>query len=443
MNIKYVDEKNHEKLAALLARYSRSNDGINSLVEKHKDSSPDSIFKFVDYGHASIAGLTGGIPIALDGISMLLALRLFEITVLCDGQESSTRYITMDESNVCTADEIGLCDDLSPLYDAVIKKGFELYNALSHELEEQIKSKPYLLSVPKEASQKIKNRLRQNYALDRCRYFLPMSTKTNVAIVATARVWADTIKHLDSIDLWKEAKTVAAGLRRELNIVSPNLVRHSFPTASSIRAMNSYTDRIATSISTCNSLTSITTCETSLEVFDSRPRWIGESYTNLEQRENRYSSSGDALKRRVVRVEWSSMALAELRDLMRHRSGHRWTTYEPNGFYFPDCVYEIFRNNHEMHEKIKLFLMLYKNLMRSTACGESKSLVPYTYFLGTCVPFEHTMSADKFLYEVELRTGLGAHFRYADHLRDAGEIYLQKYPEEREFVKIGNAEPEF
>src|ERR1035437_2031187 len=93
-----------ELLASVLARYSRSNDGLAAILEKvdlaTPDASIDRSLKFVDYGHASIGGLTGGLAIALDGVSMWLAWKIFEIATMADGQESSTRYITMDASNL-------------------------------------------------------------------------------------------------------------------------------------------------------------------------------------------------------------------------------------------------------------------------------------------------------------------------------------------------------
>src|SRR5580700_6165526 len=83
-----------ELLASVLARYSRSNEGLAAILAKvdpaNPDASIDRILKFVDYGHASIGGLTGGLAVALDGVSMWLAYKLFEIAQMADGQESST-----------------------------------------------------------------------------------------------------------------------------------------------------------------------------------------------------------------------------------------------------------------------------------------------------------------------------------------------------------------
>ena len=66
----------------------------------------------------------------------------------------------------------------------------------------------------------------------------------------------------------------------------------------------------------------------------------------------------------------------------------------------------------------------------------------YWSLLGTEYPFEHTTTADKFIYEAELRTGLGAHFRYAKHLRDVLALWYERFPTTRGLVLEGSAEPE-
>jgi hypothetical protein len=66
----------------------------------------------------------------------------------------------------------------------------------------------------------------------------------------------------------------------------------------------------------------------------------------------------------------------------------------------------------------------------------------YWTLLGTEYPFEHVTTADKFIYEAELRTGLGAHFRYAKHLRDALALFYQQFPSTKGLILEGSAEPE-
>src|SRR6202044_3197469 len=118
-----------ELLASVLARYSRSNEGLEAILAKvdisNPDASIDRILKFVDYGHASIGGLTGGLAVALDGISMWLAYKLFDIAQMADGQESSTRYIAMDPAKIPGSGELGIPDDLAPRWREVLARSFD------------------------------------------------------------------------------------------------------------------------------------------------------------------------------------------------------------------------------------------------------------------------------------------------------------------------------
>src|SRR5690606_22827885 len=66
----------------------------------------------------------------------------------------------------------------------------------------------------------------------------------------------------------------------------------------------------------------------------------------------------------------------------------------------------------------------------------------YGLLLGSQTPFEHVTQGDKFVYEAELRTGLGAHFRYAEHLRAALQLFYAQYPDAKGLVLEGDAEPE-
>jgi len=120
-----------ELLASVLARYSRSNLGLDKILSKvdldNADASIDRILRFVDYGHASIGGLTGGIAVALDGVSMWLAYRLFDLAQMSDGQESSTRYISMDETALSEPEELGIPEDLAGEWKTLMLDCFGAY----------------------------------------------------------------------------------------------------------------------------------------------------------------------------------------------------------------------------------------------------------------------------------------------------------------------------
>lgn len=434
-----------EKLAACLARYSRSQDGIGKILFENADKSPDAIFKFVDYGHASIGGLTGGIAIAIDGVSMLLIFKLFEFAQMADGQESSTRYIDIGLSSLPKPEDIGIPNKLTGLWRDTCEIGFDLYQTTSEELSRIVKEDPNQARIPQAAQSKPKmlERMLKNYALDRARYFLPLACYNNVALVATARIWADILRLTESLQ-WPEAISVAAAIREELKIAAPNLVRHSYADNASIGFVQELLHVSQAHASSQSVQAHSGTCQCRMEIFnpDTKFNRINHNLADsLLTRGNRYSHAGTALKRQVVQVEWSHVAFAELRDLNRHRTGYRFTDLAPKGFYLPDETKLAIQNTNQS-AYLSIFNKNYSALVSQIARQAQPGLQAYAYFLGTQVAFEHTQGGDKFLYEVELRTGLGAHFRYAEHLRQAAELYFEKCPETRKYIQLGDAEPE-
>jgi thymidylate synthase ThyX len=426
-----------ELLASVLARYSRSNEGIAAILSKvdlaNPDASIDRILKFVDYGHASIGGLTGGLAVALDDVSMWLAYKIFEIATMADGQESSTRYITMSAANVPAADELGLPDDLAGRWREVLAASFAAYHAEYARLDALALANPGLVRHPPDAKPAVVARLRKNYALDRARYFIPFATRTNLGLVQSSRMWATTVKHLDSLPQ-PEARAAAKLIRDELLKQSPRLMRHSF-------AEKSYTaqaeQELATSLHLGRQRLSSAPLadEVWVQVDRATPPWLPESQPlaeALRHRANRYGHQGTATRRMRVAFAWNNMALAELRDLNRHRTGHRHTPLIQAGFYLPP---EISPPGHAtlLREQLELT----RELMR-----RGSPAYVYSLLLGAQTPFEHSTHADKFIYEAELRTGLGAHFRYAEHLSAALRAFLEQVPEARDWVVEGTAEPE-
>ena len=426
-----------ELLASVLARYSRSNEGIATILSKvdvaNPDASIDRILKFVDYGHASIGGLTGGLAVAIDDISMWLAYKIFEIAQMADGQESSTRYITMDAANVSSPEELGIPDDLAPRWRDMIAHAFAAYHAEYGRLDTLATAEPDRIRVPADAKPAVVTRLRKNYALDRARYFIPFATRTNLGLVQSSRMWATTVKHLDSL-AQPEAKAAAKLIREELLKQSPRLMRHSF-------AENSYIEQarqeFATSLALGRERLSSAALADDVWVHVDRatPSWLSETQPiaeSLRHRANRYGQQGTATRRIRVAFAWNNMALAELRDLNRHRTGNRHTPLIQAGFYLPP---EIPRPPHES------LLTKQLELTRELLARESPAYM-YSLLLGAQTPFEHSTHADKFIYEAELRTGMGAHFRYAEHLSAALREFLKRVPEARDWVVEGTAEPE-
>jgi thymidylate synthase ThyX len=426
-----------ELLASVLARYSRSNDGIHKILEKvdvaNPDESIDRILKFVDYGHASIGGLTGGLAVAIDGVSMWLAYKIFELAQMADGQESSTRYITMEATNIPSAEELGIPADLAPRWSDVMARAFAAYHAEYARLEQVGRDQPGLIRLPPDAKPAVANRIRKNYALDRARYFIPLATRTNLALVQSSRMWAQTVKHLDSLPQ-PEARAAASLIRAELLKQSPRLMRHS-------SAEKSYAEQARQELATSVRLglarlsTASLPDEVWVRVDAESPPWLREEQPlagALSHRANRYGYQGTATRRMRVAFAWNNMAIAELRDLNRHRTGHRLTPLIQAGFYLPPEV-----DRAAFQELLSVQAQLTRELLER----QSPAYV-YSLLLGAQTPFEHSTHADKFIYEAELRTGMGAHFRYAEHLSAALREFLRQVPEAAPWVVEGTAEPE-
>ncbi len=426
-----------ELLASVLARYSRSNEGLSAILEKvdvaNPDASIDRILKFVDYGHASIGGLTGGLAVALDGVSMWLAYKIFAYAQMADGQESSTRYIAMDASNVSSAAELGIPADLAPRWSAMLAGAFAAYNGEYARLDALAAAEPHRVRCPAEAKPAVAARLRKNYALDRARYLIPFATRTNLGLVQSSRMWAQMLKQLDSL-AQPEAREAAGLIRGELLKLSPRLLRHSFAEKSYLEQSRQELEAslaLGRARLSCEALPD----EVWVRVDRSAAPWLPPEQgvaEALRHRSNRYGQHGSATRRMRVAFAWNNLALAELRDLNRHRTGNRHTPLIQAGFYLPP---EIDRAPREA--LLAGQLALTRELME-----RGSPAYVYSLLLGAQTPFEHSTHADKFIYEAELRTGMGAHFRYAEHLSAALRAFFEQVPEARDWVVEGTAEPE-
>ncbi len=428
-----------ELLASCLARYSRSNKGIDSILKSidwnDPDRSVDAIFKFVDYGHASISGMTGGIAMVVDNCSMFLAYKIFELAQLCDGQESSTRYIKLDSSSLCSPEEIGIAPELAKDWQSCMDLSFTIYQELYASLDRQAQDNPAIIRYPSGANEKVIDRIRKNYALDRSRYFIPFATKTNAAYIMTARVWADVIKLLDSLP-HPETKNAATLLREELKKFVPRLIKHSFADDASVAQADSLYLYGIDYIKNNGVATGNCPDRVFLSIDHNFPEYLGavQSYEDaFAGKKNRYSITGTTIRRAMVRAAWNNMAIAELRDLNRHRSGFRFSPLTPVGFYCPPGV---------THPRMPELLKKEKALIEKSVTTDQASSFVYSLLLGSQVPFEHSTHLDKFIYEIELRTGLGAHFRYAEHLSSAYDELIKLEPALKQFIDIGTAEPE-
>ena len=447
-----------ELLAATGARYSRSGEGLKAILGRidpdNLDKSVDGIFRMIDYGHQSIADMA---PVALfvDGISLWLAYYLWTLCPTAGGQETSTRYVELGPEGLVSAEAVGIPEENRGAWGKSMREAFGAYQTALAFWTNAVKENPALLRIPSrlqndisDKAQKAVRRMARNFAFDRARYFLPAASQTNVVLVQSARAWVQVLQVLLSHPLL-EARALGDLARAELGFAAPRLLRHAraLPTmqaglADEFAAVRDIAagERLDADGSRANGFDR--EASAFLEVYPPsglRDRAADRAFVrDLSHHENRYAYQGQTLQRTAVRFGWEAAAWAEIRDLNRHRTGTKYCPLVPVGFYHatdelpaPDAAYvdlgEVGQKANETgREKLQ----------------KGDPTYVYDLLLGTQFYFEHTTTADKFLYEAELRTGMGAHPRYARHLRDALHLWYEKFPQTRGLILEGSAEPE-
>ena len=441
-----------ELLAATGARYSRSNDGLDAILAKIDPQDPDksieSIFKMVDYGHASIGDM---VPVALfmDGVSMWLAYHIWSLCPTAGGQESSTRYIQLAPENLPDAAEIGVPESQRENWRHNMESALEDYQSALDFWGDVAEKNPSVMRIPtallsdeSDKSRKAVARMKRNYAFDRARYFLPAALKTNVMMVQSARAWVGLCQQLFSHAL-PEAQQLAQQIRDELELVAPRMIKHAAQSASLARGIEvEWKQLINVAWMTMQSSPSpefeVASIRSNarLDVWGA-PDDKGQIFAeDLMQHDTRYAWIGEELRRTPVRFGWGQIAFGDIRDLNRHRTGTKVCLLMPWGFYgatdqTDDAAYA---------QIAARGARLAGLCMEQLRAGQSSFV--YWMNLGTQFDFEHTTTADKFIYEAELRTGVGAHYRYAAHLREVLKLWYEKFPATRGLILEGSAEPE-
>ncbi len=428
-----------ELLAATGARYSRSNEGLDAIVSridwKNTDKSVDGIFRMVDYGHASIADMA---PVAMfiDGISLYAVHFLWSQCYTASGQESSTRYIKMDESGVMSAKDLGISNEKE--YLAHIKSAFTNYNKATEIWTKLAEKDPSIMKIPHEVAgdksekgQKKLERMRKNFALDRARIFLPLTIKKNAMLVMSARMWVEIISILLSHPL-PEFQNLGAKIKEQLAFVTPRLIKHATFKQDVAQTLKHNFERTRKS-----KIPSDKGDGAFLNLYENKKTNLASA---LESRVNRYSPCGDEVRIMPVNFGYKRITFAEMHDLNRHRTGQKMSTLKPNGFYDTTDQSPDKKTTQELKKLIKFGLSTLKRSQKMLEKGDPR----YFYFtlVGHTYQFEHSTTLDKLIYEAELRTGIGAHYRYAMHLRNTLKILYKLHPETKGLIKEGGAEPE-
>lgn len=438
-----------ELLAATGARYSRSSDGLeiilNNIDPEKLDASVDRIFRMVDYGHASIADMA---PVAMfmDGLSQVLAYNIWKETSIGGGQECSTRFIQMNAGGLLNPKDLGIPDHLWGQWADHNEAAFKGYEHALGVWSSFVEKDPSVARIPSAllASDADKDkatvaRMIRNYGFDRARIFLPTGIATNVMLVQSARAWVTLCEYLLSSPL-PEANALGEAIRGELELVAPRLLKHAVARDTNRRGQLDEFARYQ-SMARGDTLEEALP-EAWLEVM--LPRGISEAdlVEALAHHENRYAWIGHALRRTAVRFGWDAVGFAEVRDHNRHRTGEKDCPLVPQGFH--TTLDQVPEDQPGVREQLAEFAKT-----GFTATNLANSLLKqgdptYVYWMlfGTQVPFEHTTTGNKFVYQCELRTGPGSHYRYAGHHRDVLALLYERFPSLKGVVLEGSAEPE-
>jgi thymidylate synthase ThyX len=455
-----------ELLAAVGARYSRNNEGLDAILEtvhkissqKGPDAAVDAIFNMLDYGHASIADMAQGIAIFMDGISAYMAYHMFSICPVCGGQESSTRYITMDSQHpLIPMENLGITGKRAELLQNAARTRLTFYHQACEIWSQIKKTNPELVRIPETirsnpAKTKQVDRMEKNFVLDRARVFLPATLRTNIVIVQHARDWARVCKLLDSSPLC-EAQKLGEQIRDQLQLTAPRLVKHSRRDDATVLTLQ---DELEIIQATAQAI------KDKLDAIPDDP-FIELSYPKdhlgcpadkttkmqnaLRHHPNRYALAGSYLQRTQIRFGWKAVGFAEIRDFNRHRTGTKYCDLIPQGFYA--ALDQLPKEFHGHEEKIARLTAMSKETAKTTrqlalqaVAHQKDPTYPYGLAFGSQCYFEQATTADKYVYEMELRTGIGSHYRYAEHCRKSLQLFYEKEPGTKGIILEGSAEPE-
>ena len=422
-----------EMLAAVSARISRNGGGLDELMETvRKVKDPSKIFKFIDYGHGSIEGLTGHIALFFEGVSILEMEKLFEYNYCYEAQETSTRYVEFSSDGVLSAGDIGITNpEAKKSYNDFIEKAFECYHKAVTLYKEAAKDIEFKDSDPKK-----RKRYERNWVFDKVRYLIPVTAKTSGIMMMTPRDWARTAKIFRSLGM-KVFTDLGDKIVEAIRAVTPNLCRHADPDEISIQSYQVDVSHNASAL--VGGLLKVDESPWGTTLLNS-----GEGVSKIQigaltyKRNNRYDILYEILNSISVDYKFTAITFAEYRDVNRMRSGGRCVDMLPRGLVIPD--WSIINATPVGSKTLHVLLEELRGLYRVTIEHLAKEKLQwFGYLLGTQVEVHRTNTLRKTMYAVELRTGIGAHPEYAKFFEALGAQLTEKYGCN---LLIGTAEPE-
>lgn len=470
--------------ASVAARHSRAPEGLDHILQMidkapSEDAAIDTVFKHVDYGHRSICDMAP-LSIHIEGISVWMAELIWTLVSTGGGQETSTRYSKMDAGDTYMPDSfIGI---LKAQHNEVLARAIETYEMAVKFWEQVALGYPTMVGLTGDEPPSKADRFRRNFVFDRSRYFIPMGCKTNMNVTTWGTEWIKIVSALASSP-WQEAQEVAAAVLAELKLGAPRLIRHTGATEAwrdvwrgrlfspdvQMRAMSNMRDfssKLRKDMGRQFKIEDVAMVINSTFPFGAAPilhidtpflePLKDEAFLaqNLLHRTSRYDPVGKPLECIPVVYGWNGVANAEIRDMNRHRPGVRNFHFSPRSFYFAqDQILEVLDRGLPMELSASLEALVTSalkvganslDLALQTLTKRDASSPDFIYstLLGHTFDFEHTSTLGHLIYECELRTGPGTHFRYRKHYQDLLAALETVIPNLRKFTLEGSGKPE-
>jgi thymidylate synthase ThyX len=473
-----------EMSAAVAARHSRTSDGLESILSKidrsaGDDAAIDSVFRFVDYGHRSIIDMVPA-SIHIEGASLFAVEFIWGLVHTGGGQETSTRFCSMaGTDNIYVPPEIP--DDLRQRFLDQVSSSMRAYEEASKFWRMIADMCPKMVGVTDDMPPAKADRFKRNFVFDRSRYFIPVVCVTNMNITTWGTEWVRIVQALLSSP-WSETREIGERIREELNLVAPRITKHAVLNDSWTQELESrisvsavtktMADKLRKSLETFRTLQGAPTLDSILRSLKmaNRPSvhframqmedeclCIPDTLRNdMGARKNRYDPVGSRVSAVPVSYSFSGVATAEIRDMNRHRPGIRKISMRPEGFYFAeDQILEAIEASSKDSEVVRSAADLTRlgmqigidslelaSILLDRGIHSGAECVMYGTNLGNTFSFSHSSTFGHLVYECELRTGPGTHYRYRAHYKDLLAAIYEQYPLVKKFVLEGSGEPE-
>jgi thymidylate synthase ThyX len=189
-----------DTIAYIMACISRNKESIIELLDRISSTPTENNEKKVEqiiegYGHSSVRAL-GHLPVSIEGLSILHSLQCFNLSALQDGQERSTRYVNIldtQQSNdwFYIPKEIQEIPELKESYISVMQYWMSAFQQSLSLYKINIKDKY-------EEGNTLTKKVVNSRALDCARYFLPLGTRTVTVMNQNGREWVELISMFES-----------------------------------------------------------------------------------------------------------------------------------------------------------------------------------------------------------------------------------------------------